>query len=205
MKWCSAVPKLRCLLFGKLTLTGISKSNFLHIKLIMQEALKVCKNSNSVIHSIQIVAFKQILQGALGFNERRVKKQQSTFQWTGAKRNWWQSSVSKQTFFPLIQISHVLYSHHLHISLPDFKESWQVCYGQTSCPPPPPFYLQLQDKHELVQHRHTRSRGPHAELLGRCCESSSYKGTAPSAQQPALHHRCPRAPRTFFGLRVGDL
>lgn len=29
--------------------------------------------------------------------------------------------------------------------------------------------------------------------------------TAPSPQQPPLHHRCPRAPRTFFGLRVGDL
>lgn len=56
---------------------------------------------------------------------------------------------------------------------------------------PPPHFTYNSRQPKLSWHRRTGARAPHAELLGRCCGSSSSRETAQSPQQPRLHHRCP--------------
>lgn len=109
----------------------------IHRTLIVQAALKVCRNCNLLIHSIQIVAYKQLMQWALAFNERRGKKAAKYLQMKGGKKKL-KTKFSHQTqgFFSPFKLA-VCDIPISFTFLPDFKESWQLCYGKTSSRLPP--------------------------------------------------------------------
>lgn len=104
----------------------------LHRTLTVQEALKVSKNCNSLIHSIQIVASKQLLQWALDFNETKFSHQTH--------------------FFPPFKLAMcsipITFTFLCQIS----KKAGRFVMVKTSLPP---FYLQLQETNTFVAPSHT--------------------------------------------------